>query len=384
MFFEQGDFGLKRENIAVTRSSMPPFDDYVKAIESIWDSCWLSNYGQRYEKLKRVLCDYLSVPGMVLFANGHLALESALLAFDLSGEVITTPFTFASTTHAIVRCGLTPVFCDIDEKTYCMDPNQIESLITPRTTAIVPVHVYGAFCDTEKIQGIADKHGLKVIYDGAHAFGASKDGKSVGQFGDATMLSFHATKVFHTIEGGAVTFSDENIEPILRGLQNFGYSDADEVSVVGGNAKMNEFQAAMGLCNLKYINHAMAKRAKLIERYRERLADCRGLVLPAIQENVKSNSAYFPVCFDKAVYGCSRDEVFSRLAECGVHARKYFYPLTSSFECYKGKFAIQPTPVAEKIAASVLALPLYEDLSEHEVDYICSIVVGGRRAGASS
>lgn len=364
--------------IAVTQSSMPPLDEYIAEIQDIWDTCLLTNFGNHYQRLCENLKETLCVPKISLFANGHLALEAAIASFRLTGEVITTPFTFASTTHAIVRNGLTPVFCDIDERTYCIDPKKIEALITPRTTAIVPVHVYGLICDTKTIQSIAKKHNLKVIYDGAHAFGIKKNGIGIGSFGDATMFSFHATKVFHTIEGGAVTYREDGLEKILHQIQNFGFFDTEKAELAGGNAKMNEFQAAMGLCNLRYLQRTIIARKAVVEHYVKRLSDVKGVILPPEQANVEKNYAYFPIRIDPLLFGETRDEVKVRLANHNIFTRKYFYPLTSAFQCYKDMFDPGHTPIAEKIAASILALPLYEKLTISEVDRICDVILEGK------
>ena len=262
--------------VMVTRSSMPPLEEYVEMLKPIWESAWLTNMGAYHEELKQKLKEYLDVPQLELFVNGHTALELAIQAFDLEGEVITTPFSFASTAHAIVRNGLTPVFCDINEKDYTMDVDKIEELITDKTCAIVPVHVYGNLCDVERIEEIAKRHNLRVIYDAAHAFGETWKGRGVTQFGDASMLSFHATKVYHTIEGGAVAFHEDWLKDRLYQLKNFGITGYESVEYVGANGKMNEFQAAMGLCNLRHIDGEIAKRKALAEHYRERLSGVPG------------------------------------------------------------------------------------------------------------
>ncbi|NLY20922.1 MAG: DegT/DnrJ/EryC1/StrS family aminotransferase, partial [Tissierellia bacterium] len=293
-------------------------------------------------------------------------------ALNLTGEVITTPFTFASTTHAIVRCGLTPVFCDINSEDYTIDVNKIECLITEKTSAIVPVHVYGNVCNVDKIEKIAIKYNLKVIYDAAHAFGVTVNGKGIGTFGDASMFSFHATKVFNTIEGGAVTYRDSLIKDKLEAIKNFGITSSETVEYVGGNAKMSEFQAAMGICNLRHVNNEIAKRKIVVERYISNLESIRGIKLMQNQKGVESNYAYFPVVFDG--YKKSRDEVFEELKINNIFARKYFYPLTNSFECYKGKYDQEDTPIANYIAKRVLTLPLYADLPLEEVDRICKII----------
>lgn len=361
------------EKILVTRSSMPDFDEYCEEIKELWDSHFLTNMGVKHKQLEKNLKEYLKTPNITLFTNGHLALECALKAFDLEGEVITTPFSFASTTHAIVRCGLEPVFCDINPVDYTLDADKIESLITDKTCAIVPVHVYGNLCDVEKIEEIAKKHNLKVIYDAAHTFGVEKDGVGVSNFGDASMFSFHATKVYNTIEGGAVTFKDETMTQKLNDLKNFGITGPETVEYVGGNAKMNEFQAAMGICNLRHVDKEIEKRSKVVERYRKNLSGVKGIKLVPEQMGVKSNYAYFPVVFDGYKY--TRDEIFEKLKENDIFARKYFYPLINDFQCFDGKYDSKKTPVAKHIADRVLTLPLYADLDLECVDKICEIIL---------
>jgi dTDP-4-amino-4,6-dideoxygalactose transaminase len=359
--------------IQVTRSLMPDFEEYTEEIKGLWDSHWLTNMGIKHKQLEVYLKDYLDTSNITLFANGHLALECAIAAFNLTGEVITTPFTFASTTHAIVRNGLEPVFCDIDPDDYTIDTDKLESMITKKTSAIIPVHVYGNICNTNKIEKIAKKYNLKVIYDAAHAFGVTVDGVGVANFGDASMFSFHATKVFNTIEGGAVTYKDRSLSEKLNALKNFGISGPESVEYVGGNAKMNEFQAAMGICNLRHVDEEIAKRKTVVERYVERLSGVKGIKLCKPQDGVKSNYAYFPVVFDG--YKMNRDEVFEKLKAENIFARKYFYPLTNSFACYQGRFDVEKTPVAKYIADRVLTLPLYADLALDDVDRICDIIL---------
>ena len=320
-------------NILVTRSSMPPFDEYCDEIKDIWDSHWLTNMGSKHKELQKELEKYLGIPHVALYTNGHLALENAIAALNLpkGGEVITTPFTFASTTPAIVRNGLVPVFCDIKEDDYTIDTQKLEKLITDNTVAIVPIHVYGNMCDVEEIDRIAKKYGLKVIYDAAHAFAVKYKGISSACFGDASMFSFHATKVFNTIE-------------------------------------------AMGICNLKHLNNEIEKRKKIVEHYRSRLEGVEGIKLSTIQKDVESNYAYFPVVFDGYKY--TRNEVFEKLAEVGIGARKYFYPLTNSFECYRNypTAGTEKTPIAQHMALRVLTLPLYADLALEDVDRICDVI----------
>lgn len=358
---------------------MPPFEEYVNEIKDIWESHWLTNMGPKHNLLENKLKKYLSVDHLSLFTNGHNALELTLQAMNLSGEVITTPFTFASTTHAIVRNHLEPVFCDIDPIDCCIDVNKIESLITDRTTAIVPVHVYGNVCNVEAIETIAQKYGLRVIYDAAHTFGVRYKGKGIGDFGDASMFSFHATKVYNTIEGGAVCYHDETLGRELYKLRDFGIKDAETIDGVGSNAKMNEFVAAMGLCNLRHVEEEIAKRKKVVECYREQLTGVEGLQLPPIQYDVQPNYAYFPIVIDEKMFGVTRNEVFEKLAKQNIHARKYFYPLTSSFDCFHGKYNIYETPVAVHISKRVLTIPLYADLSLEDVKRISSIIRNSRK-----
>lgn len=365
--------------ILVTRSSMPSIEEYMAEITSMWDSHWLTNMGPKHKEFQADLSKYLGVENIDLLTNGHMALELTLQAMNLQGEVITTPFTFASTTHAIVRNGLTPVFCDIDPITYCIDVNKIEQLITDRTCAIMPVHVYGNVCNIEEIERIAHKYELKVIYDAAHTFGETYMGKGIGTFGDASCFSFHATKVFNSIEGGAVCYKDQQLGEKLYELKNFGIHGPEEVPAVGANAKMNEFCAAMGICNLRHVDEEIEKRRKVVECYREHLSGVDGVQLNVIQDDVKSNYAYFPVVFEENLFGASREEVFDKLAENGIGARKYFYPLTNTFECFHGEYDVTKTPVALHISKRVLTLPLYADLALEDVERICNIILSCRK-----
>lgn len=364
-----------RDEIFVTRSSMPSLEEYVEEIRDIFDSHKLTNMGPKHRMLQSELERYLGVPHAELLVNGHMALEMTLQAFDLEGEVITTPFTFASTTHAIVRNGLTPVFCDIDPDNYTLDVTKIEELITDRTSAIVPVHVYGNFCDVNGIGQIASKYGLKVIYDAAHTFGETFDGRGAGTFGDASIFSFHATKVFNTIEGGCVTSSDEGLMKRLYELKNFGIKNAETVTAVGANAKLNEFAAAMGLCNLRHVDGEIGKRRLVHDRYMERLEGVKGLSLPVAQKKVTGNYSYFPVVVDPEAAGCTRDDIFAALAEKGIHARKYFYPLTNAFDCFRDKYDPCDTPVAKRTAERVITLPIYADLPLEDVNRVCDVIL---------
>lgn len=361
--------------ILVTRSSMPGMEEYMDEIREMWDSHWLTNMGPKHQKLEEELKEYLGLDHIELLVNGHMALELTLQAMNLQGEVITTPFTFASTTHAIVRNGLKPVFCDIDPVTYTMDVGKLEKLITDYTCAILPVHVYGNICNIEEIERIAHKYELKVIYDAAHAFGETYRGKGIGCFGDASCFSFHATKVFNSIEGGAVGYREKWLGGCLYELKNFGFHGPEEVSGVGANAKLNEFSASMGLCNLRHVDEEIRKRKKVVERYRERLEGIDGIRLNVVQDGVKPNYSYFPVVFEEKQFGASRAEVFDRLAEHGIGARKYFYPLTNTFSCFRRSFDVSKTPTALHISKRVLTLPLYADLDLSDVDCICDVVV---------
>jgi len=367
------------KRILVTKSSLPALEEYIEEIRSIWDSHWLTNMGPKHKQLQSELKNYLDVDNIDLLTNGHMALELSLQALNLTGEVITTPFTFASTTHAIVRNNLQPVFCDINPVDFTMDVNKIEELITDKTTAILPVHVYGNDCNIEEIERIADKYGLKVIYDAAHTFGVKYKGRGIGSFGDVSCFSFHATKVFNSIEGGAVCFSEPDFGLDIYRLKNFGIRGPECIDGVGANAKMNEFCAAMGICNLRHIDEEIAKRKAVTERYRMHLEGVEGLQLNPIQKDVASNYSYFPVVFDKDVFGAGRDEVFDRLAEAGIGARKYFYPLANAFDCYKDRYDVSETPVAYRISQSVLTLPLYADLAHEDVDRICSIILSVKK-----
>lgn len=368
------------DKILVTRSSMPPLEEYVEEIAPLWQSHWLTNMGAEHRKLEAAIKDYLGIDNIALFTNGHSALECILEAMDLRGKVITTPYSFASTTHAIVRKGLVPVFADIKPDDYTLDPASIERLIDSSTCAILPVHVYGNMCDVAAIQEIADRYNLKVIYDAAHAFGVRLDGTSSGMFGDASMYSFHATKVFNTIEGGAVCFRDPELHDLLNQWKNFGITGTESVEYVGGNAKMNEFCAAMGVCNLRHLDDEIAKRKLVAERYWERLSGVPGVRLCLPQEGVTPNYAYMPVVFEDE-FGATRDDVYEALLARDIHARKYFYPLISDYECYRGHFDSSRTPVAQHVAERVLTLPMFADLTLDDVDLVCDVVLATAHRG---
>lgn len=369
------------DTINVTRSSMPPYEEYIEAIKPLWDSHWLTNMGIYHKQLECELAKYLDVPEISLTVNGHMALELALQSFDFpeGSEVITTPFTFISTTHAIVRNRLQPVFCDVKESDGTIDETKIEKLITPRTVAILPVHVYGNVCNVEEIQRIADKYGLKVIYDAAHAFGVTYGGKGIGNYGDASVFSFHATKVFNTIEGGAVVCRNHELYEKLYNLKNFGIRGEELVVTVGANAKMNEFSAIMGLCNLKHIDEALASRRAAYECYMQRLADISGIRMLVADkpdkknEEDKKNYGYLPIVIEET-YKCTRDEVYEKLREQGIHARKYFYPITADQACFKNRYREDKLECARSLAEKVLVLPLFAGMEEGQVQKIAEIV----------
>ena len=359
--------------IPVTRSSMPSFEEYCAEIKPMWESRWLSNRGEIHRRFEDELIKVMGVPNVALFGNGHVAMEVTIQAAGLSGEVITSPFTHISTSHAIIRNGLTPVFCDINEEDLTIDDQKIESLITDKTCAIVATHVYGYVCHVHEIEKIAKKHGLTVIYDAAHAFGEKINGVGVGNFGDAAMFSTHATKVFHTIEGGIVTFSDKERFKALDNITNFGFTGNDTIGYIGTNARMNELEAAMGICNLRHIDAEIAKRKAAADRYTERLSDVKGIRLIKPQTGVEYNYAYYPVIFDG--YKMDREEVLQELAKHDVIARRYFYPSVDSAECYNGKYPAENTPLSHYYAQRVLTLPLYADLSVEDADRICDIIL---------
>lgn len=361
--------------INVIRSSMPPFEEYIEEIRGIWDSRWLTNCGPKHQELEKALSKWLGVDQVSLFCNGHVSLEAAFSLFPAGSEVITTPFTYASTTLAIARCGLLPVFCDIEPQFYTMDPKKIEALITEKTVALAPVHVYGNLCDWRRIQEIASKHNLKVIYDAAHAFGVRDGNVGVGSLGDISMFSLHATKVFHTVEGGCLTYNAPELSQRFTAWRQFGMYEKDCTEILGTNAKMTEFSAAMGLCNLRHLEEQIAKRRIVAERYRDRLEGTAGLIFCPKQSGVTSNYAYMPVQIIDEQFGEGRDELAQRLAKKDVYVRKYFYPLTSQFPYFQTNFAIQETPVAAEVAERILCLPLYADLTPEEVDRVCDLIL---------
>lgn len=363
---------MSEKFINVTRSSMPSYEEYCEQIKSIWDTVHLTNMGSLHNELKEQLKDYMKVENIELFVNGHLALYCALKALKLEGEIITTPFTFASTTNAIVQAGCTPVFCDVKED-YTIDETKIEALITERTSAILGVHVYGNICDVEAIEKIAQKHNLKVIYDAAHAFGVEYKGRGIGDYGDVSMFSFHATKVFHTIEGGCLTYRDSALTAEIAKQRNFGIN-GETLEYFGTNAKMNEFQAAMGLCNLRHIDDEIASRETAFRRYDMHLQNAEGLKVLKCVDDLKQNFAYYPILIDPEVFGMDRDQLAQTLGEAGVFARKYFYPLVSENKEF-GEDLAGLTPQALEFSRNVLCLPMFAHLDTADVDRICNIIL---------
>lgn len=368
---------MQEEKILVTRSSMPPYEEYIEAIKPLWDSHWLTNMGRYHKELEERLTQYLSVSELSLMVNGHMALELTIQAFGFpeGSEVITTPFTFISTTHAIIRNRLQPVFCDVKLSDGTIDETKIEDLITEKTVAIVPVHVYGNVCNVEEIQRIANKYDLKVIYDAAHAFGVKYKGKGIGNYGDASIFSFHATKVFNTIEGGAVAFANHELYEKLYNLKNFGIQGEELVTDIGANAKMNEFSAIMGLCNLGHVEEVLAERETKYKYYRKKLENITGLSFWDKNQNATENFAYVPVFIQKE-YGKTRNELYDELRTHGIYARKYFYPITADQDCFHNQYKNVMLDNARKLSEKVLVLPFYEEITKKQMDIIVDAVKG--------
>lgn len=369
------------KKITVTRPFLPEKEEYEKLISRIWKKKWLTNDGPLLHEFQEKIKKYIESKNVILTTNGHLALEIAIRSLGFSsGEVITTPFTFASTTHAITMNGLTPVFCDIDPETLTMNPCCIEKLITEKTKAIVPVHVYGHPCDVNKIEAIAKKHKIEVIYDAAHAFAERYNGRSLASYGYASIYSFHATKLFHSIEGGAIVYRDANKEESIRALRNFGILDETMIKYVGGNAKMNEFQAAMGIVNLNHICEIVEERKYITIRYRDRISSINGIKYfePDADKCLEYNYAYMPILVDESVFGISRDKLYEELKKENIFTRKYFYPLISDASCYR-YLSPADLPHAKKAAESVLCLPIYNGLDLSTVDKICAVIDKKRR-----
>lgn len=354
-----------KEYIPVTMPSLPPLAEFEPYLKKIWESHWLTNNGNFHQELEQKLCEYLGVKYISLFTNGTLALITALQALGIKGEVITTPYSFVATSHSLWWNNIKPVFVDIEPEFMNIDPERIEAAITTKTTAILPVHVYGNPCATERIQEIADEHGLKVIYDACHAFGVAQKGKSILLAGDLSVLSFHATKIFNTFEGGAIVCHDKKMKKHIDLLKNFGFAGELEVIEPGINAKMNEFQAALGLLQLKYVDRNIAKSKKIATLYRRNLAGIPGLSMFEEMPNTRYNYAYFPIFIDKKIFGKSRDEVYQHLKENGIYARRYFYPLISDFSPYKSLKSARPQnlPIARLVSAQVLCLPIFPELA---------------------
>jgi dTDP-4-amino-4,6-dideoxygalactose transaminase len=364
------------KNITVTEPLLPNLEEFQELLKDIWDRKWITNNGYYHKELERALAEYLKVPYLSLFTNGTIPLITALQALRVTGEVITTPFSFVATTHALWWNGIKPVFVDIDPHSCNLDPSKIESAITSRTTAIMPVHVYGNPCDTEKIQSIADKYGLKVIYDAAHAFGVEVNSKSVLEAGDMSTLSFHATKVFNTIEGGALIVKDAEAKQRIDYLKNFGFAGETEVVGPGINGKMDEIRAAYGLLNLKQVDGAIENRRKTAVAYRDGLRGINGIKYMEDVSGVRHNYSYFPIFVDGDLYGMTRDELYFKMQENGVMGRRYFYPLISDFSTYRGLESANKDnlPIANKMADSVICLPMYSGLEEKDIEKIISLI----------
>lgn len=363
---------MNKDIITVTSPLLPNLDEFTESLKEIWESKWITNNGQFHQKLEAALAEYLKVPYVSLFTNGTLPLLTALQALRITGEVITTPYSFVATTHALWWNGIKPVFVDIDSSTGNIDPQKIEAAITPRTTAILPVHVYGKPCDTEAIQAIADKYGLKVIYDAAHAFGVEVNGESLLNAGDMSTLSFHATKVFNTIEGGAMVMHDEKTKQRIDYLKNFGFANEIEVVGPGINSKMDEIRSAYGLLNLKQVDAAIAARQKVAVAYREALRNVDGISFWDDMPGVRHNYSYFPIFVDAEKYGMTRDELYMKMKDQGVWGRRYFYPLISEFSTYRGLESSCPEnlPNAHMMADTVICLPMHHALSDLDVTRI--------------
>ena len=368
---------MTKKQITVTSPLLPNLDEFHELLKEIWDSKWITNNGQFHQQLEKALCEYLGVEFLSLFTNGTLPLITALQALHITGEVITTPYSFVATTHALWWNGIKPVFVDIDASNCGMDPDKIEAAITPRTTAIMPVHCYGKPCDTERIQAIAEKYGLKVIYDAAHAFGVEVNGESILKQGDMSTLSFHATKVYNTAEGGALIVKDAETKKRVDFLKNFGFAGETEVVAPGINSKMDEIRAALGLLNLKQVDDAIEKRHQVAIRYREALRNVKGIRFFGDMPGVKHNYSYFPIFVNAEEYGMTRDELYFKMKEHGVWGRRYFYPLISTFSTYCGLESSRPEnlPNATRIANEVICLPMHHGLTEEDIDLVLSFIV---------
>lgn len=373
----QSNFGMETKRITVTSPLLPDLEEFHTLLQEIWDSKWITNNGSFHKQLERELADYLKVPYISLFTNGTLPLITALQALNIKGEVITTPYSFVATTHSLWWNGIKPVFVDVDPLTGNLDPDKIEAAITPQTSAIMPVHVYGTPCDTQRIQEIADKYGLKVIYDAAHAFGVEINGESLLTAGDMSTLSFHATKVYNTIEGGALVVHDEQTKRHIDHLKNFGFAGETEVVAPGINSKMDEIRAAYGLLNLRQVDTAIEARQQVALKYREALKDVNGIRFMNDIANVKHNYSYFPIFVNEKEYGMTRDELYFKMKEKNVFGRRYFYPLISTFATYRGLESACPEnlPNAHRLADSVICLPMHHDLSKEDIERTLELIL---------
>ena len=368
---------MEKKTITVTSPLLPSLDDFMPYLQDIWNRKWLTNNGHYHQELEKALCEYLKVPYISLFTNGTLPLICALQALRITGEVITTPYSFVATTHSLWWNGIKPVFVDIDPETCNINPDKIEAAITPKTTAIMPVHVYGKPCDTERIQEIADKYGLKVIYDAAHAFGVEVNGQSILNAGDMSTLSFHATKVYNTVEGGALVCHDEQTKKRIDYLKNFGFAGETTVIAPGINGKMDEVRSVVGLLNLKQVDAAIEARHQVAVKYREALRGVKGIRVMEDMPGVRHNYSYFPMFINAEEYGMTRDELYFKMKENNVLGRRYFYPLISEFSTYRGleSARLENLPVSHKIAGSVICLPMYDSLTEEDTDRVIEQIV---------
>jgi dTDP-4-amino-4,6-dideoxygalactose transaminase len=371
---------MRYKRINVTSPLLPPLKEFIPYLEDIWESKWLANCGNYHKKLEKALTEYLNIEHISLFTNGTLPLVTALQSMRISGEVITTPYSFPATAHSLVWNGIEPIFVDVDEWGN-VNPDCIERAITPKTQAILAVHVYGNPCNTQKIKEIADKYGLKLIYDAAHCFGVEINGKSILEHGDISTLSFHATKLFNTFEGGALICRDKATKERIDYLKNFGFAGETEIIMPGINGKIDEIRCAYGLLNLKYVDKAIANRKRCAMKYREKLADVKGISFFSDMDGVKHNYSYFPIFIDKAKYGMSRDELYEKLKKHNIFARRYFYPLISDFVPYRNLKSAEHEnlPNAAKMAEQVICLPIYADLEVEDVERVAGAIQGNKK-----
>jgi dTDP-4-amino-4,6-dideoxygalactose transaminase len=366
--------------IYVTRPFLPPLEEFSKGLQEIWENRWLTNNGPILKRFTRELSNFFETDNICLFNNGTLALQIALQGMGISGEVITTPYTFVATTHSLFWNKIRPVFVDIESDYYTLDPEKVEAAITPWTTAILAVHVYGYPCKLNLLADIARRHNLKLIYDAAHAFGIKIGTKPIGHFGDLSMFSFHATKLYHSIEGGLLVFKEAGLKDIFDYLKNFGFKNEVEVVMPGTNAKMNEMQSLMGIMVLGYLENVIRKREKITELYRSRLKDVPGVhLVPALSPDVKYNHGYMPIEIDEQEFGMSRDALYKKLMEYNVFTRRYFYPLVCDYACYRSVSVKDPLTVARRVAERILTLPIYDSLELSNVETICEIIVSLQR-----